>query len=102
MPATALLEWELDFGPEVVRLVLRGEMDMSAADVTAPAVEAVAHVADRVVIDLAGVTFLDGGGLDVLMDVAQRLAGHGVEIVYGTMARPVDRYLGLRGISLFD
>lgn len=91
----ALLEWDLQVSSELVCLALRGEMDMSAPRAISGAADAVPHAAGHVVIDLTEVTFLDGAGLDVLMDLAAKLVQRGIQIEYGSRHRLVDRYLDL-------
>ena len=82
MADETLLRWELDFGPEVVRLHLFGEMDASATEALEPALDALVATSQHVTIELGGVTLLEGSGLSVLMDFAQRLADRGVQVSF--------------------
>lgn len=82
MSVDANLRWELDFGPEIVRLLLFGEMDTSSTEALEPALDAVVETSQHVTIELGGVTVLEGGGLSVLMEFAQRLADRGVQVSF--------------------
>lgn len=91
--------WRLAVGADVVLLDLGGEWDMAARSELS---EAVAAVGDcrRLTIDLEDVTFLDGGGLDVLLELAHLLSDRGVDVRFGPRSRRVDRYLELTGTTL--
>ena len=94
------LDWELDFGPELVTLVLRGEMDVSATETATTAIDALRETTTHVVIDLTDVSFVDGHGLDALMRLADLLTKAGISVAYGGRHRRVERYLDLTGRSL--
>ena len=60
-------------GVRVVRAV--GEVDVATAPMLHEGLEAVVTSAQRVVVDLTGVTFLDSTGLGVLIASNRQLAG---------------------------
>ena len=63
---------------EVVVVHLAGELDVSnAGEVKAALREAGDHGRDRLVVDLAGVSFVDSAALAVLIDARRRQQAHG-------------------------
>ena len=70
----AKIQVEVDEGTVVANIV--GEIDPSnARDVGRRLTEAVPNDAHIVVIDLAGVRFLDSSGVQMLFELAERLTG---------------------------
>jgi anti-anti-sigma factor len=57
-----------------VIVTVAGEIDMATAPELAQAFDAVSDAADRVVVDLAGVTFLDSSALNALVHGQRTLA----------------------------
>lgn len=94
------LEWQVTPGAERAYLALAGELDMAAPEALDRALDAVADDVAAVTIDLTRVTFLDGAGLDALMDFTQRLADRGACTFFGSSPKAVSRYLELTGTSL--
>lgn len=65
--------------PGRLRVVLAGELDVSAVARLRPEIDALlARPAEAVVVDLAGVGFLDSSGLAVLLELAQRFGDVGL------------------------
>jgi anti-sigma B factor antagonist len=69
-----LLESELVPGEPSV-LLLRGELDISTADELRRALSEALSVDPKVVVDMAGVSFIDASGLRVVLDAAESLDG---------------------------
>lgn len=77
-------------------LTLEGRLDAEGAQALRPAVEDLANGGTpRVVLDLAGVGFMDGAGLGALAFLAKRLPGR--ISLSGVTGQPLDllRHLGL-------
>ena len=91
--------------PGTVVLDVRGEIDT----LTAPPLEQAlrdlltTQEADRLVVDLSGVTFLASSGLAVLIRAAHRAAERGLRLRLVTASRAVRRPLQITGSEqLFD
>ena len=92
-PAAALLRVvELRPAPGVLLLEVHGEIDL----VTAPILhEAVSAAADRLVVDLGGVTFLACCGLRILLESTRRCP----TVLVGTSHHPVALPLRVSGLA---
>ncbi len=65
-------------GDGAVRLVLAGETDLATVDLLRDKVdEVLARTATAVVVDLAGVTYLDSTGIGALINARNRANAHG-------------------------
>ncbi len=71
-----LLKTRLIDGDPLV-LEVEGEMDVSTADELRAAMETALSKSPNVVVDMAGVTFCDAGGLRAVLEVAAKLNGSG-------------------------
>lgn len=72
-----LLNIEVTDGTSPPVLAVKGEIDIATVDaLRAALVEAIA-VGSTVVIDMAGVQFIDGAGLRVVLEAAESLNGGG-------------------------
>jgi anti-sigma B factor antagonist len=58
-------------------VVATGEVDLATAEALREAVGTAAHAADRIVVDLASVTFIDMYGFSALLSVRPRRHPHG-------------------------
>jgi|SRR5689334_22367332 anti-anti-sigma factor len=78
-------------------LHVQGELDLATADQLRAALEDAVSAHASVVLDLAGVTFVDVVGLRAILEVADTLNGHGpLQLVN---APKVGRLLGLVGLD---
>jgi anti-sigma B factor antagonist len=69
-----LLQWSIERSPHEARILLEGEIDVSTADALSNLLaEVLAERPSKVVVDLAGVSFLDSTGIKCLL-VAQAAA----------------------------
>ena len=80
-------------------VVLIGEIDLAAHEQVPGAIEALGQGSRLVTIDLSGVTFIDGAGLDALVRIAEAAVAGGATVRYGT-SRWVTRYLDLTESAL--
>ena len=62
--------------PAVVRIVLRGEFDLSSEKQLATLLRP-AEQADQAIIDMAHLTYIDSTGLGCLISLKKRLGAHG-------------------------
>ncbi len=84
-------------GPgEVVRVT--GELDLDTADQLARALGA---CQGHVVVDLAGVSFMDSSGLGTLIRARNRLTSEGGSLTVGQVADNVRRLFELTGLTDF-
>ena len=82
--------------PEGVRLMLRGELDMSGVIGTEAAVKAAAQLTDgRVVIDLSELTFMDVFGARALLRVADEVLSSDRAVVIANPNRHIRRLFEL-------
>lgn len=98
LTASALLTCERHAGvPGHQRVVATGEVDLATGSRLADALEAAQADARDVVLDLEGTTFMDMGGVRILLAAAKhsRAAAGTFEIVHATP--PVTRILMLTG-----
>ncbi len=92
------------FADDHARLVVRGELDLATAPVLeAEVLAALARPLNRLVMDFAGVTFLDSSGVAALIVSRAAAVQRGVTFVLESVTYPCRRALDLSGLSeLFD
>jgi anti-sigma B factor antagonist len=80
-------------------VALAGELDMAATFKLEPEIERLlgAHEVRRLVIDLAGLTFVDSAGLGALLSIHDRARDGGIDITLSNPSQPVRRILDLSG-----
>jgi anti-anti-sigma factor len=77
-----------------------GEVDLeTASQLGDAALDALREVSPHVVLDLAGVTFMDSTGLKVLLTIHRRAELAGGSFAVAAAARPVRRVLTLTGLD---
>lgn len=76
-------------------LVVRGEIDLASAPMFRSAIEQTMGLGPSVVADLAGVTFMDSSGLNVLV----ALNTQGVPICLRNPSPQVNRLLAITGLQ---
>jgi anti-sigma B factor antagonist len=81
------------------RVVLGGELDLAAADEFWAALEPVLRPGSSVVVDCAGLSFLDSAGIRVMLQAAQRADGLGGEWRLTGVQPSVLRVLELAGVT---
>ncbi len=81
--------------PEVHVVALVGELDMATADGLA---EALTAIPGSLVIDLAGVTFMDSSGIAALVKTNNQLTDTGRRLVLTRPAPNVRKVLGIVGL----
>ena len=100
MPGTDLpalrITQERDGDGTVLRLA--GELDLATADQLRARLADAAAVR-RVVVDLAGLDFLDVAGLNTLLEANRNLAAHGGRLLLRRPRPMVLRMLGLLGLD---
>jgi anti-anti-sigma factor len=85
-------------GRECVLLV-RGELDLAAASsLDAELERALRTESNRIVLDLAGLEFIDSTGLSVLVRAQQRAHDSGRELGLVNLGPQVERLLSLTGL----
>ena len=86
--------------PGTVRVAVAGEIDLSTSDVLHAGLLAVlsSQVPERIDIDLAKVTFMDCGGLTVLLAVGKAAARTGCQLRITNPQPIVRRVLDLTGL----
>jgi anti-sigma B factor antagonist len=80
-------------------IALSGEIDAHSAPTLATRFETLPSGDDDIVIDMAGVTFMDSSGLRVLIDLHQRLDGTSRRLVLRTPSQSVTRLLEVAGLA---
>jgi anti-anti-sigma factor len=99
--SSALLDVDVVHEPGKVVIVLRGDLDRVAVSVLAVCIEEIVGglVCDQaVVVDLAGVGFVDVGGMNLLLHVTRRAADRGVRLCLAGCSAHLVRLLTLTSI----
>ena len=93
------IDMRADGGVLVARVA--GELDLTARDTLTESLQAgVADPdVDRLVVDMAGVTFCDSSGLGALLDVRRAAAEADVDMVLRDVSRQVSRLLDLADVD---
>jgi anti-anti-sigma factor len=89
-------------GPEELVVRLSGELDLvSRPGVVEQTTKAVGDVPalERLVVELAGVTFCDSSGLGTLLDISRLVTDQGAVMVLRDMPPAVSRLLDLAGVD---
>jgi anti-anti-sigma factor len=87
-----LLQWSTARSPDQVSVVLEGEVDLSTADVLGNLLaEVLEERPSKVVVDLAGVSFLDSAGVKCLLAARTAAATGGCRLVVRRPTRAILR-----------
>ncbi len=99
-PRTALLDITVDAGPTAI-IKLVGELDPATAPQLEDAVEMLLEdsATSRVVLDLAGLSFLDSSGLRVFVTARQSLVDREGELVLRDPSANTRRLLDITGLG---
>jgi anti-anti-sigma factor len=73
--------------PGCVLVALRGELDMNDAMRATRALSAAAAHGSRIIVDLAGLTFIDCSGLDVLISARKQAVQAGGDLLLAARSR---------------
>jgi anti-anti-sigma factor len=83
-----------------VVLNIDGEFDMSEVETFRSCVDEIITSCDTaVVVDLAGVTFIDSSAIEALLNARRCLAGEGRELRLQRVSAPVARIFELAGLT---
>ena len=82
-----------------MRLALVGDVDFAAHAVLGEQLTALVGAGRAIVVDCAGVTFLDSMGLRALFDGLQAAAAHGLGFELANVSQPVLRVMELSGTT---
>jgi anti-sigma B factor antagonist len=83
-----------DYGGQVV-VALRGELDVMDAEAVAATLTAAADRGNVIVVDLAGLTFIDASGMAALVRARRHARHMGGDLVLAAPQRQVRRVLAL-------
>ena len=99
-----LLRIETDWTEDVCRIAVEGEIDLATHERLAVELErAEAEDPELLVIELAGVTYMDSAGLRELVGAQRRARAAGRRLVLLRGSEPVERILELAGLdAVFD
>jgi anti-anti-sigma factor len=82
------------------RVVVSGEVDMATAPQLTSAIESLAGATvQRVVVDLAAVSFMDSSGISALCLARKKLEVDGTMLVLGPMSPQVESTLQMVGLD---
>ena len=91
------LDVQIDGGP---RVVVSGELDMATSPELTSAIESLERTeAQRVVLDLSGVTFIDSTALSALCLAKAKLNDRRAVLVLGPASRQVETVLRICGLQ---
>lgn len=89
-----------DSSVPTTRVVARGDIDLATApDLAGRFEEIIGTGVQVIVLDAAGVGFLDSSGIRVLVQASQELEASGGRIVIENMSPPVARVLEITGLT---
>lgn len=93
--------WVVDQEMSVLTVSLEGEIDLSAVEEFEPTLQSyMSNGPAYVVLDMAGVTFIDSTGLRLLLRIKQRVEQKAIgSLLLGEMSPPVRRLLDLTGLT---
>jgi anti-anti-sigma factor len=96
---TRALRFDCEVRGTTAEVALSGDLDMAAAFKLEPAIEHVVseHTVDELVLDLAGVAFMDSAGLGSLLSTHERLSDLGIKATVTRPSEPVQRVLDVSG-----
>ncbi|MGD9701343.1 MAG: STAS domain-containing protein [Acidimicrobiia bacterium] len=94
----ARLEFRGDEGTPAL-LVLTGELDVSAADVLTSSLEQVDRTARGLILDMAGVSFIDSSGLRTLIQARQMFRDEPDSVTIRNPQPTTTRLLELTGLT---
>ena len=96
---TRHLQLDYDLRGTTAEVAIDGELDMAGAFRLEPAIEKVVseNRVDELVLDLAGVSFMDSAGLGSLLSTHQRLEDLGINAKVTRPSRAVERVLDATG-----
>lgn len=99
-PTRSPLTIDSRYDADTVTLVLRGEIDLASA----PALERKLEDAEsllprRIVLDLAGLDFIDSAGIHLLIDAQQRAQADGHQLILTHVPAHATRLFRLTGIN---
>jgi anti-sigma B factor antagonist len=82
-------------------IMVHGDVDLATTDRLGDAITRVAEGSGRhtVVVDLAGLTFLDSSGIQGLVISHQTLAAAGIELVLRNVPEPAHLTLSVAGVA---
>jgi anti-anti-sigma factor len=98
---TAPSEFTLDISPSggAVVITVTGEVDMGTSPRVWDAILSRSSSPPEVVLDLAGVSFLDSAGLAVLIRGHHHMTAQGGRLVLRNVSRPVGRTIDIAGLT---
>jgi anti-anti-sigma factor len=98
---TAPTEFTLDITPggATVVITVTGEVDMGTSPQLLEAIQRQTAAPPEVVLDLAGVSFLDSAGLAVLIRGHHHMTARGGRLVLRNVSRPVGRTMDIAGLT---
>jgi anti-sigma B factor antagonist len=82
-----------------VRAVVKGDVDLAAADRLWRAVTPLVMPGRDIVLDCSGIGFLDSSGLRILLDLDRRAEEVAGKLILAAVPAPVARVLDLAGVS---
>jgi anti-sigma B factor antagonist len=82
-----------------VTLTVRGEIDLASAPALERELRDAERPARRVVLDLAGLEFIDSTGIHVLVDAQRRAEINGHQLVLKHVPAQAERLFSLTGIK---
>lgn len=90
------LDWSLESSPAAVVLRLRGEVDLSTVSIFRQALHSAAEVGLHVILDFAGITYVDAGGFRAIKDVrAREVQKQGRQLVLAAPSALIRRIIQL-------
>jgi anti-sigma B factor antagonist len=86
--------------PDGVRLKIAGELDVAVVGRLQDRLDSLARAGETVVLDLAGLTFIDSSGLNVLVTALKAAKRDGWQLrIEQNMSPPVQRVVTMMGLD---
>ncbi len=93
--------WAVDPTEPISTIRFAGDVDLRAEESTAALLRSVPPSATGVLLDLAGVSFIDSSGLRSLVTIKQEVEERGSRLFLTRPAPPVTQLLEIAGMSTF-
>ena len=94
-----MVHFDTDTRPGSIRLFVKGQLDMSAEGVFNEALISAGRFRRPVELDLGEVDFIDGSGLNILIEAERRARGTGRQLTIVNASRAVHRLTEITGTA---
>jgi anti-sigma B factor antagonist len=99
VPKAGTIRWDIDERDGDCLVTIAGELDISSCDSLRDALSKIVPDAQSLILDVAGLKFLDSTGLRCLLDIQQQLQSIGKSLVLRRPSLVLHRVLEVAGVD---